>query len=65
MQVDATMAMEPPAGGRPEVLENALVTAFRTVNDADPVHYVRGQYDGYLDVDGVAPVGGPTALVEA
>ena len=21
---------------------------------ADPAHYVRGQYDGYLDVDGVA-----------
>ena len=23
--------------------------------DADPAHYVRGQYDGYLDIDGVAP----------
>ena len=22
--------------------------------DADPAHYVRGQYDGYLDIDGVA-----------
>ena len=22
---------------------------------ADPAHYVRGQYDGYLDIDGVAP----------
>ena len=23
--------------------------------DADPSHYVRGQYDGYRDTDGVAP----------
>ena len=23
--------------------------------EADPAHYVRGQHDGYLDVDGVAP----------
>ncbi len=55
MQVVAATAMEPPAGGRSEDLKNALVTAFRAVNTADPAHYVRGQYDGYLDVDGVAP----------
>jgi glucose-6-phosphate 1-dehydrogenase len=24
------------------------------VTEADPAHYVRGQYDGYLDIDGVA-----------
>jgi glucose-6-phosphate 1-dehydrogenase len=24
------------------------------MRDADPRHYVRGQYDGYLDIDGVA-----------
>src|SRR4030095_266748 len=28
---------------------------FRSVNEADPDHYVRGQYDGYLGIDGVAP----------
>jgi len=55
MQVVAAAAMEPPAGGRPVDLKDALVTAFRAVNTADPAHYVRGQYDGYLDVDGVAP----------
>ena len=54
MQVVAAAAMEPPAGGRPEYLKDALVTAFRAVDTADPAHYVRGQYDGYLDVDGVA-----------
>ena len=28
---------------------------FRAMPDADPSHYVRGQYDGYRDTDGVAP----------
>lgn len=54
MQVVAAAAMEPPAGGRSENLKDALVAAFRAVDDADPAHYIRGQYDGYLDVDGVA-----------
>ena len=28
---------------------------FRAIADADPEHYVRGQYDGYRKIDGVAP----------
>ncbi len=55
MHVVAAAAMEPPTGGRPEDLKNAHVAAIRAVNAADPAHYVRGQYDGYLDVEGVAP----------
>jgi len=31
------------------------VALFRAVVEADPANYVRGQYDGYLDIDGVAP----------
>ena len=54
MQVVAAAAMEPPAGGDPEALKDAQATIFRAISDADPAHYVRGQYDGYLDVDGVA-----------
>jgi glucose-6-phosphate 1-dehydrogenase len=54
MQVVAAAAMEPPAGGDAETLKDAQVTAFRAIADADPAHYVRGQYDGYLDIDGVA-----------
>ena len=27
---------------------------FRAIPPADPAHYVRGQYDGYLDTPGVA-----------
>jgi glucose-6-phosphate 1-dehydrogenase len=31
------------------------VAAFRAIAAADPAHYVRGRYEGYLDTDGVAP----------
>ncbi|MGQ7396586.1 glucose-6-phosphate dehydrogenase, partial [Streptococcus suis] len=27
---------------------------FRSMRDADPKRYVRGQYDGYRDIEGVA-----------
>ncbi len=55
MQVVGATAMEPPAGGDPETIKDALVAAFKGVAAADPAHYVRGQYDGYLEIDGVAP----------
>ncbi len=55
MQVLAAAAMEPPAGSDPVTLKNAIVSAFQAMPAADPAHYVRGQYEGYLDVDGVAP----------
>ena len=57
---------EPPhAGGRrsrdggsvsrrPGTVKDAQVGLFHAVEEADPAHYVRGQYDGYLDIDGVA-----------
>jgi len=54
MQVVGATAMEPPSGGDPATLKDGLVALFRAVREADPAHYVRGQYDGYLDVDGVA-----------
>jgi glucose-6-phosphate 1-dehydrogenase len=55
MQVVSATAMEPPGGGDPGTLKDAQVAIFRAIADADPAHYVRGQYDGYLDIDGVAP----------
>jgi glucose-6-phosphate 1-dehydrogenase len=55
MQVVAVAAMEAPAGGDAEALKDAKFTLFRSVENADPAHYVRGQYEGYLDIDGVAP----------
>jgi glucose-6-phosphate 1-dehydrogenase len=54
MQVVAAVAMEPPAGGDPTTLKDAMVAVFRAITPADPAHYVRGQYDGYLDIDGVS-----------
>jgi glucose-6-phosphate 1-dehydrogenase len=54
LQLLATAAMEPPAGGDPDTLKDAKQAVFRAMADGDPSHYVRGQYDGYLDTDGVA-----------
>src|SRR5450432_909997 len=54
MQVVAMAAMEAPAGADAATLKNAKFAVFRSMADADPKHYVRGQYDGYLKIDGVA-----------
>jgi glucose-6-phosphate 1-dehydrogenase len=54
MQVVAAAAMEPPANGQADTLKNAQVAVFNAVREADPKQYVRGQYDGYLGIDGVA-----------
>ncbi len=54
MQVVAMAAMEAPAGADAATLKDAKFAVFRSMADADPQHYVRGQYDGYLDIDGVA-----------
>jgi glucose-6-phosphate 1-dehydrogenase len=54
MQVVSFAAMEPPAGGDPATLKDAQLAVFRAVNTADPDHYIRGQYEGYQAIDGVA-----------
>jgi len=53
MQVVAVAAMEAPAGGDADTLKDAKFALFRSIQDAKPAHYVRGQYDGYLAIDGV------------
>jgi glucose-6-phosphate 1-dehydrogenase len=55
MQVVGMTAMEPPAGGDPKTLQDAKVALYRAIAPADPAHYVRGQYEAYLGIDGVAP----------
>ena len=55
LQVLATAAMEPPAGGDPDTLKDSKLAVFRAMPDAETTRYVRGQYDGYRDIDGVAP----------
>src|SRR5215217_1651859 len=54
MQVVAAAAMEPPASRDAAALKNAMVAVFQAMPAGDPSHYVRGQYDGYREIDGVA-----------
>ena len=54
LQVVAAAAMEAPAGHDEETLKNAQAAVFRATAEADPEQYVRGQYDGYRSIDGVA-----------
>jgi glucose-6-phosphate 1-dehydrogenase len=54
LQVVAATAMEAPAGGDPQTLKDAQTALFKAVVTADPAHYVRGQYDGYQSIEGVA-----------
>ncbi len=55
MQVLASVAMEPPAARDAASLKGAVLTCFRAMAPADPSRYVRGQYEGYRAVEGVAP----------
>jgi len=55
LQVLSLVAMEPPTGHSADVLGDRRRDVFVAMADADPAQYVRGQYRGYLDVDGVAP----------
>jgi len=56
LQLLALIAMEPPTGGAdPDPIRDKKLDLFKAIPSADPGRYVRGQYQGYLDVEGVAP----------
>jgi glucose-6-phosphate 1-dehydrogenase len=55
MQVVAAAAMEVPSRSDADTLKNSIAALFHSVEPANPDHYVRGQYDGYREIDGVAP----------
>jgi glucose-6-phosphate 1-dehydrogenase len=55
MQIVGATAMEAPGAHDPDTYKNALFSVFHAMPPADPAHYVRGQYDGYRQIDGVAP----------
>jgi len=55
LQVLSLVAIEPPTGHGTDVINDRKRDLFVAMADADPARYVRGQYDGYLDVAGVAP----------
>jgi glucose-6-phosphate 1-dehydrogenase len=54
MQVVAASAMEVPSRSDADTLKNSVAALFHSVEAASPEHYVRGQYDGYRSIDGVA-----------
>jgi glucose-6-phosphate 1-dehydrogenase len=54
LQLLAAAAMEPPAGSDADTMKDAKLAVFRAMADATPSHYVRGQYEGYRSIDGVA-----------
>jgi glucose-6-phosphate 1-dehydrogenase len=54
LQIVALVAMEPPAANQPDPIRDKKLELFKAMRPADPERYVRGQYDGYLEVDGVA-----------
>jgi glucose-6-phosphate 1-dehydrogenase len=53
MQVVAAAAMEAPASGHHASFKDEKVALLRAISEASPATYVRGQYDGYLQIDGV------------
>jgi glucose-6-phosphate 1-dehydrogenase len=55
MQLLAAVAMEAPAGGDVESIRTMQTAVLDAVAEADPARYVRGQFAGYHDVEGVAP----------
>jgi glucose-6-phosphate 1-dehydrogenase len=56
LQLLALVAMEPPSGAYTDEdpVRDKKLDLFKSIPSADSAAYVRGQYDGYLDVDGVA-----------
>jgi glucose-6-phosphate 1-dehydrogenase len=54
LQILALVSMEPPAGSAHAVADRRL-DVLRAMPDADPAHYVRGQYEGYREEPGVRP----------
>lgn len=55
LQVLGIVAMEPPTGNHPDSIRDKKLELFRAMRTADPKRYVRGQYEGFLDVKDVAP----------
>jgi glucose-6-phosphate 1-dehydrogenase len=63
LQLVAAAAMEAPAGADADTMKDAKFALLRSTADADPAHCVRGQYDGYRGIDGVAPDSGTETFV--
>ena len=54
LQMLALLTMEQPVDETAKSLRDEVAKVLTGTRALDPAHYVRGQYDGYLDVPGVA-----------
>ncbi len=54
LQVLAFMAMEPPTSLEPRAISEEKNKVFRSLQPIDTAQVVRGQYDGYREIPGVA-----------
>jgi glucose-6-phosphate 1-dehydrogenase len=54
-QVLGVVAMEPPTSLQPKALVDEKVKVFEAMALLEPENVVRGQYEGYLEEEGVAP----------
>jgi glucose-6-phosphate 1-dehydrogenase len=54
LQVLGLVGMEPPTGNHPDSVRDKKLEFFKAMRAADPKRYVRGQYDGFLEVKDVA-----------
>jgi glucose-6-phosphate 1-dehydrogenase len=54
MQIVAATAMEQPARQDERSIKDAMFAVFSAMPEGDPSEYVRGQYDGYRKIRGVA-----------
>jgi glucose-6-phosphate 1-dehydrogenase len=54
LQVLALVGMGPPTGNHHDSIRDKKLEFFKAMRAADPKRYVRGQYEGFLDVKDVA-----------
>jgi glucose-6-phosphate 1-dehydrogenase len=55
LQVLALVGMGPPTGNHPDSIRDKKLEFFKAMRTADPKRYVRGQYEGFREVEDVAP----------
>jgi glucose-6-phosphate 1-dehydrogenase len=55
LQVLALIGMEPPSANDTDGVRDKKLEFFKAMRAADPKRYVRGQYDGFLEVKDVDP----------
>jgi glucose-6-phosphate 1-dehydrogenase len=55
LQTLALVGMEPPSATDPDSIRDAKLDMFKAIPEANATRYVRGQYEGYREIEGVDP----------